>query len=185
MLKYSIIFLFLIWDLLVCQNYEFHSKTIYINNMRIDQNVRTNNIKIVDFANYTYQLDGYQYTLKDSIYRQMDDYCGIEVGFDSVCYWGKYTIVSLYEIDMGGSSTSESYLQLYTVENDRLMLLSEITYNGYSTIIDNKNKSILIKSKLWLDEDPNCCPSKLEVAHIIIDQDGFIISDLNLEVYKH
>ena len=184
MLKNLLVLSIIFTAFLFSQGYD--ETSIIISNPKAKQKGKYTNIQDIDFSNYTYELGGNKYFLEDSIYEYKDEIGGEEVGFTSVnyCFNKKYAIVSLYLLAVGGSSTFTTYLQLYTLKNHELILLSELSYINIATNIDCDKNEIIIKSKLWLEYDPHCCPSKLEIANIMIKDDTFYIKDIKWEKFK-
>jgi len=146
---------------------------VYISKESYKYPFANTDIRSIDFGNFVYEIQGEKYQLTNGRYEK--NYRG---GFDmlelsSVTYCNiagnDIAIVGLRHHYGGGSSNLDSYLQFFRIQNNAIYLYYKIRHNNPSYItLDTLKKEIIIDSYKWLENDPHCCPSKIDKCFISI-----------------
>ena len=141
----------------------------------------------VDFYNFSFQIDDEVFSLKDGSYANRYDV----IGFDSLSINAIYTfkndsdtieyaIVDLRYLTVGGSSSLDGIVILFSIINSKLMSDYLIHYIPEQSKFVDLNKHLVLYSYKLLPDDPTCCPSKIEIGTFKIMDKSFELISLSV-----
>jgi hypothetical protein len=141
-------------------------------------------LKDVDFKNRTYTLFGGTVDIRAGAYKHQESigYEEAEVGnvwflSDSGNESG-FAVVSIGNMGCGGSCSSERYVQVFTLVNDRLEMVQELRFDdqakGAGVWFDANSRRLTIRARSN-DDSPHCCPKSLDLADFIWNGQEFTL----------
>lgn len=140
-------------------------------------------LRQLDFRNFDFVIfdvngqPARRVSLENGEYHERQEERGIDLTLGAVEYFGigrlsvkrepSYALLTLHEVDLGGSPADASIVQVMKMEKHHLYIVQQFSFDrqapGAGVSFDEKTGRLVIRARTN-DDSPACCPRSLEVV---------------------